>query len=275
MKCGRTTYWWKYGMREETVSVSASITQVIFWGTPDDSAPWKRAYPKPLALNPALLGHHLQSGDRGRVSAPLQMWQRWEFLGPCYVISASFAAWAGRMCVCLGIQTGCDDELYGGFIAEKGIKPNHKFYRNDEENSTKIFNQPDQSVLHLLTNFTYCSWRIKRVRMWFRKPKCTASMVPWVWPIWLLFAFTLTSLQPQELQYYSVYSKSIEDKWKNNEDTVSCSIYESPPHTADASFIITDDTIHSSIKKFPTVWVNSPPLTPDIKELFLSTPSLS
>lgn len=41
--------------------------------------------------------------------------------------------------MCLDMQTGCDDELYGGFMAEKG---------NDEENSMKIFNQSNQSVLH-------------------------------------------------------------------------------------------------------------------------------
>lgn len=229
MKCGRTTYWWKYAMRGEAVSVCEHYAS-HFSGNPDDSAPWKRAYPKPLALNPALLGHHLQSGDRGRVSAPLQMWQRWEFLGPCYVITASFAAWPGCMCVCLGIQTGCDDELYGGFIAEKGIKPNRKFYRNDGENSTKIFNQPDQSVLHLLT----ISHVVPDVS---KKSECDSGNVnvelPWcpeVQQMWLLFAFTLTSLQPQELRYYNAYSKSIEDKWKNNEDTVSCTIYESPPH---------------------------------------------
>lgn len=54
-------------------SESVNVAHVIFWGTPDDSAPWKRAYPKPLAHNAALLGHRLQSGDRGRVAALSQM----------------------------------------------------------------------------------------------------------------------------------------------------------------------------------------------------------
>lgn len=52
---------------------SVSAVHVIFRGTPDDSAPWKRAYPKPLALNAALLGHRLESGDRGRVATLSQM----------------------------------------------------------------------------------------------------------------------------------------------------------------------------------------------------------
>lgn len=97
---------------EKTVRVCA---HQHFRGTPDDSAPWKRAYPEPLALNSALLGHHLQSGDRGRVSAPPLR----EFLGLCDVISASYAVhrmgWLS-MCVyvCLERQTGCDDKLQGG-----------------------------------------------------------------------------------------------------------------------------------------------------------------
>ena len=51
----------------------ASITHLVFQGTPVDSAPWKRAYPKQRALNSALLWHHLQSGDRRRVFAPGKM----------------------------------------------------------------------------------------------------------------------------------------------------------------------------------------------------------
>lgn len=108
---------------EKTVRVCAH-QHVIFRGTPDDSAPWNRAYPEPLALNSALLGHHLQSGDRGCVSAPPQMWQQWEFLGLCDVISASYAVcrmgWL-YMCVyvCLERQTGCDDKLQGGFHGRK------------------------------------------------------------------------------------------------------------------------------------------------------------
>lgn len=106
------------GWKKQWECVRTSMS--FFRGTPDDSAPWNRAYPEPLTLNSALLGHHLQSGDRGRVSAPPQMWQQWEFLGLCDVISASYAVCRmGWLCtcvyVCLERQTGCDDKLQGGF----------------------------------------------------------------------------------------------------------------------------------------------------------------
>lgn len=271
-----TTYWRKHGMRGKAVSVSVSITQVIFRGTPGDSAPWKRAYPKPLALNPALLGHHLQSGDRGRVSAPLPMWQRWEFLGPCYVISASFAAWAGCVCVCVFRYT---NRMW--WWAVRG------FHRR-ERNQTKPqvlqkwgkFYKSSISRINLSSFYSQTSQIVsdpsKKVRMWFMKPKCSASTVPWVRQMRLLSLWPHFNHKSCSTTASTVSQSRISGKTMRTLCPVlDLSLLHTTAHTADASFIRTDDTSHSSIKKFPTVWVNSPPLTPDIKELFLSTPSLS
>lgn len=54
--------------RGAAVRVNTSIALFIFFGgePPMSQLDWKRAYPKPLTLNPAPPGHHLQSGDRGR-----------------------------------------------------------------------------------------------------------------------------------------------------------------------------------------------------------------
>lgn len=156
------------------------------------SAP-KEGLPKPLALNSALLGHHLQSGDRGRVSLP-QMWQQWEFLGLRDVISASYAVccmgWS-CMCVyvCLDRQTGCDGELRGGGSQprEESKLPN-KFKRNDGANSVNTW-------INLLITFTsgHCVYHQKYD--WLNKYSALVALVSVVSSeVWLLFAFTFTSI---------------------------------------------------------------------------------
>lgn len=60
MKCGHTS-------RAPAFRLQRGVRpHFIFQGTPDDSAPQVRAYPEPLTLNSALLGHRLLSSDRGR-----------------------------------------------------------------------------------------------------------------------------------------------------------------------------------------------------------------
>lgn len=70
----------------QSVRFRTMITLLIFWGNPfpfhpaDDSTIWKRASPKAAAAKLRLpSGRHLQSGDRGRLSASPLMRERWEF----------------------------------------------------------------------------------------------------------------------------------------------------------------------------------------------------
>lgn len=76
MKCGYTSSLALFVYGANSASVCACVLALrikFFGGTPDDSAAWTRAYPKPLHPSSALVEHPLQSGDRGRVSVPAQM----------------------------------------------------------------------------------------------------------------------------------------------------------------------------------------------------------
>lgn len=103
----------QYCMRtQKTERVCASVCEHdalhFFWGTPDDSAPWKRAYPKLLNLNAALLGHRLQSGDRGRHRCD----NRGNFSDfmMSFLLPMKCAAWAASTCVYVCIHLLIDEQ---------------------------------------------------------------------------------------------------------------------------------------------------------------------
>lgn len=112
----------------------ASITHLVFQGTPVDSAPWKRAYPKQLALNSALLWHHLQSGDRRRVFAPGKMTtagiSRTSWCHFCFLCSVTHGF---LVQVCKDKQTGCEDELQGRFHGHENNQTTTKLQVQDDE----------------------------------------------------------------------------------------------------------------------------------------------
>lgn len=130
------------GENSERVCLCVNITHFFFWGNPQWLSALKEGLPQTAALNSALLGHHLQSGDRGRVSAPVQMWQQREFLGlMSFLLPIQCTAWVGCECVCMCLdrQTGRDDELQGvSWPREESNYLNRKFKRNDEAKYTEM-----------------------------------------------------------------------------------------------------------------------------------------